>query len=814
MHRLPMPAFLANVYAKSADRGGETLAEHTGDVLVMLAELKNLRPDLPALTIMPRLWRTLYWACLFHDFGKAAHGFQRMLQTKERWGERHEVLSLIAFDWIAGNFTPGEQRAIVAAIASHHRDDSYIRDLYADVDPDPLERLLPELDAHTLERLWQWVDEFATRWAIQLGFASPDEPPLSLRPKAEAVATAQRDGARNIRRWLMMYHRWVSDLKDYPQPSQRLLATLLRGLTTTADHLASAHVGQMPPIREDWRHLAHRILARDDEPDAQQRAVEDVYAHQSASALHSGRSALLVAPTGSGKTEAALFWALGDGMRPVPRLFYALPYQASMNAMYERLGNTKNRFGDTAIGLQHGRAAQALYARMMDDEISPLAKQARIARERDISAMHARPVIVFSPYQMLKALFQIRGYEAMLADFAQAAFVFDEIHAYEPARLALILTLVEHLRSQYGARFLFMSATFPTIIRERLMAVLDLGEKDIIAASTETYSKFQRHRLKMLDGDLMAQGIERALHDYHEGKSVLLCANTIQRAQTIYHALQHEMKGMGAPANAVMLIHGRFAARDRTELERTIMRRCEVDAAHEAQILVATQVVEVSLNIDLDTIYSDPAPLDALLQRFGRVNRRGKKGICSVHVFQHPDDGQGVYGKSKDREQRGHIVRVTLDELHLHDGAVIDEAQTGTWLDRIYDDEAVSKEWLGEYQRMEIQARHVLGSLAAFDSDRMTASQFEALFDGVEVLPKHYEERYLQAITEGRYLDASSYFVNISQRMYQILAGRGEILPCVAMDDGKRKAPWLVKRPYSSTTGLNLDLKDGLPEEE
>ena len=189
-----------------------------------------------------------------------------------------------------------------------------------------------------------------------------------------------------------------------------------------------------------------------------------------------------------------------------------------MNAMYDRLRKAKKGFGDQAIGLQHGRAAQALYARMMDDDITPLAKQARIARERDISKMHARPVTVFSPYQMLKAPFQIRGYEAMLTDYAQAAFIFDEIHAYEPARLALILTLVQHLRTWYGSRFFFMSATFPQLIRERLLAVLDLQESDVITASPALYTQFQRHRLKLLDGDLLGEGVERALRDYHAGK--------------------------------------------------------------------------------------------------------------------------------------------------------------------------------------------------------------------------------------------------------------------------------------------------------
>ena len=181
------------------DRGGETLAQHTADVLGMMAELKHLRPDLPALTNMPRLWHILYWACLLHDFGKAASGFQRMLQTKERWDERHEVLSLIAFDWIAANFAEDEQRAIVAAIASHHRDDAYIREKYPMSDPDEpdsLLRLMPELDAAMLERLWQWVNDYATPWALQLGFAAPGEPPLPLAPRDEAVASALKNGAK------------------------------------------------------------------------------------------------------------------------------------------------------------------------------------------------------------------------------------------------------------------------------------------------------------------------------------------------------------------------------------------------------------------------------------------------------------------------------------------------------------------------------------------------------------------------------------------------------------------------------------------
>ena len=101
-----------------------------------------------------------------------------------------------------------------------------------------------------------------------------------------------------------------------------------------------------------------------------------------------------------------------------------------------------------------GRAVQALYMRLVDQESIHAPASALVAWEKNINTLHARPVKVFSPYQMLKAAFQLRGFEGMLTDYAQAAFIFDEIHAYEPARLALILAMVVYLRKNFGARLL------------------------------------------------------------------------------------------------------------------------------------------------------------------------------------------------------------------------------------------------------------------------------------------------------------------------------------------------------------------------
>lgn len=783
----PWPDWMDHIKAKSEQNGGETLAEHTWDVLRKLAELRQLRPDLPALVGVPRLWHCLYWACLLHDFGKAARGFQARLAGGPPWPHRHEVLSLAFLEWIVSGLTEEEQTWVLAAIVSHHRDAAFVAQSYAEVADDPLVPLIAELDEATASHLWRWLVECASSWRDALGFL-PGEVADIQPPVEEAAALVRERGAQRVRAWLDRYADWIDGLPYEPAPIITL-GVLLRGLTTSADHMASAHLRRMPsPVQESWETLARRIL----------RPGQTPYVHQRRSAAAAGRSAILVAPTGSGKTEAALYWALGDGNAPVPRLFYALPYQASMNAMFDRLKDSEKGFGAEAVGLQHGRAVLAMYARLLDSDEWAATAASRARWERNINTLNARPVKVFSPYQMLKAMFQLRGFEAMLTDYARAAFIFDEIHAYEPRRLALILALVRYLREQYGARFFVMSATFPRIIRDRLSAAL--GSYTEITADDQVFQAFRRHQLQLLDGDLLNGGVERIVADVRAGRQVLVCANTVRRAQEVRAAL----RTAGLREDELLLIHSRYIFRDRTAREALIRDRCGLDAPQDARpplALIATQVVEVSLNIDLDTIYSDPAPLEALLQRFGRVNRGGRKGICPVYVFRQPDDGQGVYGRHRDEAQRGHIVRVTLAELARHDGEEIDEAAIGTWLDRIYDDSQLQAQWDADYQLVAGSAARVLDSLRPFNSDEQKEEEFEKLFDGVEIVPHCFEQEYVAHLMNDEYVEANYYLVSISRQKFAILRDRGLVRRA---ESESRRGAWVARLAYDPEQGLSF----------
>lgn len=796
MNLSPWPEWLNDTWAKSSieeGQPGENLAKHTQLVLERLADLARLRPQLTTFLSAPRLWHCLFWACFLHDFGKVAHGFQRMVQDKNKnykWNRRHEVLSLAFLDWIAPSFSQIEQRWLLVAIASHHKDADDIKDQYAkNAQLGLVEDMLAQIDEETVRGLWRWISECSASWIAALELHSFSVQPIVLVEEDVAIRMICSEGVQRTYNWIQIYRAFMKHLPTEHDATIVSTLVMLRGLTTTSDHSASAHLDQISPgIQRSWEDFDKDLKVELRRKKKDQNREVETYAHQSECAINYAISALLIAPTGTGKTEAALYWAMGDGSEATPRIFYTLPYQASMNAMHLRLSKPYY-FGDKKVGLQHGRALQTLYRHQLDAETGPSTASELARWATNLNRLHAYPVKVFSPYQMLKVPFQIKGFEGMLADYTQAAFIFDEIHAYDAKRLALILALVKHLRLCYGARFLVMSATLPSFLGKIMPDIL--GSEKVIVAKPELFKDFRRHHLIMLDGDLLEQGIDSIVNDVRNGKSVLVCCNTVQRAQNMYAALQFAL----SPEH-VALLHGRFTMEDRLKHENDVISRCAKGSEAGPFAIVATQVVEVSLDIDLDTIYSDPAPLDALIQRFGRVNRARLKGIVPVHVFREPRDGQGIYLPL--------LVQRTIDELERHNDTDIDEAEVKDWLDTIYDAPEIRDPWNDLYSTQFANAEIMLRDLRPFNSDKQREEKFEELFDGAEVLPSRFEERYLKHLKEKEFIEASQLFVSISYKRFRFLRFKGKIRTLIE-DKDKKSNQWITTLPYGPKLGLQLD---------
>jgi CRISPR-associated endonuclease/helicase Cas3 len=797
------PTYLDNagIMAKSMEKGGQTLAQHTWDVLERITNQYALHPNLPS-----SYWHWLYWGGLLHDFGKAADGFQRMLsgERDHGWvnnGHRHEVLSLAFVDWLFSKNHP-DRHPVLSVIAAHHKDLSVIAEKYgglhyerskpsqelSEYQRENITFLSNQIDETVRRLLWQWLSECGEIWAQQLELPVGEAP--QLMPIETAVAM---DFRTSIFRALLDLNRWRDNLlKD--NADERIMAMLIRGLVVASDHAASAGQGAFMGL-----HLTHEIALRPLH-DASGNPLEPRQ-HQQAARSAVGNSAILIAPTGSGKTEAAMLWAATQhANKTASRLFYTLPYQASMNAMARRLAN---RFYDIPfegvtnqiVTIQHSRAVLQFYQDHMAADSDPQAA-ARTARvKKNKTQLNLYPVKVFSPYQMLKAAYSLKGYETLLADYTDALFIFDEIHAYDPKRLALIITMIEWLRNNFNTRFFVMTATLPPTVRNALGKALfgDLTPT-IITAEQQLYDASQRHAVIRREGDVNDY-LDEVVTRYKRGEAVLICCNTVARAQAVYATLDGQIS-----SDDMRLLHGRFTGRDRTEKEKWLMGRVRTGmskSARQPTVFVATQVVEVSLDVDFDVLYTDPAPLEALLQRFGRVNRgRGSDAsLCEVHVFDQP------FGEDESKPYDHRYVERALDLLQP---GPIDESLVDTLLAQVYTDD-LAEEWWQTYNDTTHKFQMlILDEMQPLESATPDIrAKFYELFDGRQILPMDCSEDYEASLNTGGFLAASQFLVNVSEGQFWASDPR----PYDEDDtpNGRRAIIYKTERPYSSETGLNLE---------
>jgi len=696
----------------------ETLLEHTENALKVFKSIKGAYPETPQICGVPDFWEHLFYSIFFHDFGKAASGFQKSLCGEEKWKYRHEVLS--------AGFTSGleyeneSREAIALAIITHHKDVSYLREKYR-IDSNPL------ANKRYIEKLQELTPNFEELREIQRKI-----PEIS--KKYLGFELNKFKEIKSIEEMVDPYKNFVKPYKNHLEDGELTIlhgkyGIFLKGFLTACDHLASGGKYSLLSGIENMRAVYN---------------FSELRKTQSQS-LETKGDAFLIAPTGTGKTEAALFWSYANqNSGRSKRVFYLLPYTASINAMYKRL---QNDFKDPElIGIQHGKAMYYLYQSFENEDYLTATKKAK--QVKSLTDKIYRPYKIATPHQVLKPMFGIRGFEQNLAEMSGALFIMDEIHAYDAHMTALILETLKILKG-YQANFLIMSATLPSFLKE--MFKQDLGIETEISFTELELDEFTRHRVSVLKGGIL-DNLDLIRKELDHKKKVLVVCNTVAQAQKIYNLLSQGIENSG-------LIHGRFILRDREKIESKLKN---------LNLLVGTQAIEVSLDIDYDVLFSEPAPLDALIQRFGRINRKGweEKIIKPVYVFEEGSEKDKYVYKNQE------LVSKSLELLSKEN--VLGESRIQELVDEVYSSGYQGSD-LESFEKVKKIFPKFYRKIVPFINEIENQEKFYKLYDSVEIVPDQFKLAYLKEIENKRYFEAMKYVVSIRFDQYKKLKTNNQI---------------------------------------
>lgn len=479
---------------------------------------------------------------------------------------------------------------------------------------------------------------------------------------------------------------------------------------------------------------------------------------------------ILQAPTGSGKTLAAQLWA-GKNQKRNGRLFYCLPNTASINAMYKRFSKD---YGKENVGLLHSRAVSSLYSIWENDDDSPLIQQKGALLAKSLAKEIWYPIRVCTPHQILRYTLHGKGWELMLSEFPNSCFVFDEIHAYDPVITGFVIATAKFL-TENNASCLFLSATMPNFIKKMLED--EIISITFVAPTLEDQSDRKiidkkRHNLQIADGNILAN-IDSIIKAIETKGSTLIVCNHVPSAQMVFE----EISKRGV--EDVVLLHSRFCRRDRDNIEKALQERLP-------KVLVATQVVEVSLDVDFEQAFSEPAPIDAIIQRLGRVNRKGERSPAKIVVFTEQISKYNIYNKD--------IVSRSITELQslsnpLREIDLIEVANrvyqcgySGEDLERY--NNALNHPLIKSYKERLV---------AGFHND-WTDEIIEKTDGTIELLPRCLATHYAEYQSQGLWLESNRLLVPVRTASLSYLS---EYLD-------KSSDPWIINKPYSSSIGLSL----------
>lgn len=484
---------------------------------------------------------------------------------------------------------------------------------------------------------------------------------------------------------------------------------LIKGLLNKFDWTVSAgyEEGEVRSDREK-KELKNAI---------ERRLGESLRSAQTYMKEHKEDNLIIIAPTGSGKTEAALLWMDGE------KSFYTLPLKVSSNAIYDRI---REQYAFKDVSLLHSDSMTKYFEKAAGEE-SEEEKDAYSRYEK--AKLLSAPLTICTVDQLFKFVYKALGTEIFPATLKYSKLVLDEIQAYSPRVVASILFGLKTIIAM-GGHFAIITATFPPVLQIFMEKYGMVQGEQYLLRDFAREAVSARHMATLRVGEMDVEEIA----DVGSEKKILIICNTVTKAQEIYEKINNLTEN-------VYLLHSRFIRKDRAILEENIMDFSRNKNA--SGVWITTQIVEASLDIDFDILYTEMCPADSLLQRMGRCNRaeRYKPDEPNIIVFDNENGVETIYNRE--------LYKRSVEFLDLYREQIFTEKMKAEYIDQVYDAEEIQN--TSYYQEIEKYLQH-FSELHPLEYSKEEADEQFRKIDSITVVPDLVYEEYRNVFEECKQL--------------------------------------------------------------
>ncbi|MEM3713657.1 MAG: CRISPR-associated helicase Cas3' [Nitrososphaeria archaeon] len=682
--------------AKSYDEGDYLLKDHlcaTIERAVQLKEFIDKNRSFISYNFSEEFFKNLYVACLLHDLGKIHYGFQRKVfknktdgKDGERWttilgffdGYRdinindHEIISII-YSLIFLDNSEWDKK-IRTAVLLHHYNDFY-------VDKQPNFRLI--LDDN--EDLVKYINFLIEKWKdienllkSLLQYIKQQINENEVKELLGELENKLRNGLPRIKElYKAIENRYgvskvlqLFEMQDKDTDDSINFFVFL-GALRRCDYSASAAIDieerstTLCAIYSSLKSKIKNVISGTLWQEEVLKRIDDK------------GNLVLIAPTGSGKTEFALMWAGNKGRK----LIYTLPLRVALNDMYWRLGDKKSGYFDTThLSILHSTSfIEYVKANEYFKSYANEYHMLDVGTKQNIAKQFSSPIILTTPDQVFLTSLKYYGFDKLLNIYPLSTIVIDEIQAYNPEMVAIVIKTIDIIK-KLGGNIIIITATFPPYLEEflkdREFTILDV--KDYVNGQTKIKNyELRRHLIKILDKPLIPGNNQKELEGLNDiikilnenrDKNILLVVNTVGKAIKLYKELGNQLKG--EKDTLLYLLHARLLEKEKDRRISEIKERINEikkgeNEKHGRIVLVSTQILEASVDLDFDILMTEISPIDSQIQRWGRVYRNRQNdynsNVPNIYIFSEYDGATTKIYDKECIEKTGKVLKNKTD---------------------------------------------------------------------------------------------------------------------------------------------------------